>query len=391
MHKKNIFIVQNTELGWHLALSVFLTNLLKRYKKEELFDYTLICWKIENEAECTFLQDNKIKVHTTETWLYKIKDNILFSWRTFKILLNSHKVRKIDIIHAFYPNSSLLWSALFKLFISWKTKIFYDVRSPWIEMSFANNHLSKKSNIVRNIMHFSEFVLIRFVSEFIFITEWTREYYKKTYKLWDNISSTIIPSGVSVWDFSKPVNPETREKILWEYWWDQWDKVIGYVGNISNIRELDQFLKNNAQWIIDSKYKLIIIWDWDWLEPIRTVIKDNSLDSKVFLLGKKLRTEIPDYIQTFDYWLCHLPDIFVFQNSFPLKVLEYLSAWKPVLCSIIKAHTSIATNFREQIILYDSVIDFWQIPENRTWRSDEIFSYDWSNLYKKYTGIYEKN
>ena len=179
MLMKIIFILENTEIWWHLALSVFLTSLLHTYQWWKYFDFNLICGSIENENEISHLRENIHRIFPTKTWLYSIKDNILFSWRSFKILFQENKKNKIDIVHCFYPNSSLLAGILFKLFVSKKTKILYDVRSPWIEMSFANKWISKKKAFIKYIMHFEERILTKFVDYFVFITEWTKEYYKK--------------------------------------------------------------------------------------------------------------------------------------------------------------------------------------------------------------------
>ena len=63
--------------------------------------------------------------------------------------------------------------------------------------------------------------------------------------------------------------------------------------------------------------------------------------------GKLPQSELIPYMHIFDYGRCHLPDIFVFQNSFPLKILEYSSVGIPVLCSQIKAHEDIKQQLGE--------------------------------------------
>ncbi|MEI8008543.1 MAG: hypothetical protein WCI00_03865 [bacterium] len=70
------------------------------------------------------------------------------------------------------------------------------------------------------------------------------------------------------------------------------------------------------------------------------------------------QSEVINHIQLFDYGLCHLPDIFVFRNSFPLKILEYLAAGKKVLCSTIKTHLILKQNFENEIIIYQKYIKF---------------------------------
>lgn len=387
MRNKNIFVIENTEIGWHLALSIFLTNLLKHYKKSDAFSYSLICGKVEDIENIWPIQQI-FDIYTTNTWLYSVKDNLLFSWRTLLNLIRFNKKARIDIIHAFYPNSSLLWAVIFKMFFSWKTRIIYDIRSPWIEMSFANNHISQKRDLIKWLMHLSEYILIRFVSEFVFITEWTRNYYLRKYKLKDTIRSTIIPSGVSVNEFQIPLSNEKRQGIQKEYHTQDWEVIIGYIWTISRMRKLDWFIQDNSKIIKDSNYRIIFIWDGDGFESLKISIQDSKIEDKVILLWKKSRKEIPQYIQSFDYWLCHLPDIFVFQNSFPLKILEYLSAWKRSLCTNIKAHKEIHKMFPEWIVLYEN-----EIPKNlKVWEVDnwnnKVVNFDWNSLVNRYIAIY---
>lgn len=386
---KNIVIIQNTEIGWHLALSVFLTGLLKKYIKNDQCTYSLICGKIEDNRNLWEIPKN-IDVHTTNTWLYSIKDNIAFSLKSFYKLFKIHRSSPIHSIHAFYPNSSLLWAVFFKVFFSWKTRIIYDVRSPWIEMSFANNHISTRKVFIKYIMHFCEFILIRFVSEFVFITEGTRDYYIEKYKLNKTIKNTIIPSWVEVSDFQITISQEKKQKIMEEFRMKNSSQIIiWYVGTISKMRELDKFVAENNKIILESNYKLIFIGEGDWVNNLNKIIQENGLQENVLILGKKTRDVIPEYIQTFSYWLCHLPDIFVFRNSFPLKILEYLSAGKKVVLSNIDSHRELLGKFKWNLIIYNSQISSALSNENDSFVSSEINTYDWKNLALMYNFIYK--
>ena len=89
---KRIFIIQNTPLNEPLPLSVYLTNLLKNFNKNEKYQFNLIvsnCKSIPLQIKNTF---NKIYEINTST--YNVKDNIRFSLDSYKILKKENKLFK---------------------------------------------------------------------------------------------------------------------------------------------------------------------------------------------------------------------------------------------------------------------------------------------------------
>lgn len=355
MENKNIVLLQNTEIGWHLALSTFLTWLIREYKSGDWFNFSLICWYIDKLDQLEWAE-KQIDIYEIWTSYNKISDNLLFMRKSFKKLISLNRKVKIDILHCLYPNSSLMSAVLFKLFVNRKVKIIYDIRSPWIEMSFANSHISKKKNRVRNLMHFSEKILTKFVDYFVFISEWTKEYYTNKYNLSLKDNLSIIPTWVDVEKFSKPIPEQQKDELRKKHWIGLDDTVIGYVGTISKMREMSNFLATQIDWIKSNPtVKFLMIWEWDDLENIKQVVKDGWVDKQFIFAGKMKQSELIPYIHIFNYWRCHLPDIFVFRNSFPLKILEYMAAWVHVLASDIKAHRDIAreNDWRIEIYLTD--------------------------------------
>ena len=387
---KRIFILENTEIWWHLALSTFLTNLLSKYQWWDDFDFNLICWKIENESEISEIKKNISKIFTTQTWLYSIKDNILFSWRAFKMLVKEHNKQKINIVHCFYPNSSLFAGVLFKILISWKVRLIYDVRSPWIEMSFANKWISRKKMFIKHIMHLEERILTKFVNHFVFITEWTKDYYGKRYHIKLKNNYSVIPSWVDVAKFNVSLSTEARTSLQVSLWIDEKDIIIGYIGNMSSMRELPRFIEDNLQGIQQFSWKFLFIGDGNDVGNIKDIITKNDLWDKFIFLDKMPQSEVIQYIQLFDYWLCHLPNIFVFRNSFPLKVLEYLAAGKKILVSDIKTHREIRCSFPNEVTVYDTSINYWSLNKLTIRANEKIWLYDRWTLTKEYFNIYKK-
>lgn len=387
--KKNIFIIQNTEIWWHLALSIFLTNLLWFYDNKK-YNLNLICWKIDNEDEIKDIKNN-FNIFVLNTWLYKISDNIRFAYNTLKILIKENKRQNIDILHCFYPNSSLMWIFFFKIFFNRKVKVIYDIRSPWIEMSFFNNHLSKNKWLIKNIMHLSEYFLIRQVDYFVFITKWLKDYYNTKYNLNLNNNFSIIPTWVNVQKFNIELNNIDKNTILNELNINNNEVIIWYVWTLNKLRELSNFIQNNIEWIKNENIKFIFIWEWDDKGKIEKIIVENNIDDKFIFLWKMPQSDLIKYIQVFDYWLAHIPKLFIFENSFPLKILEYLASWKKILATDLKAHLEIQKDFEREVIIYKDKIVFSELKKEKNHDlNNKIYNYDWNSLYGKYWVIYEK-
>ena len=343
--KQNIFIIENTELGSHLPLSVYLTDLLKKFVLSKNLNLNLIISQSENIPQ--EIRNRVSRINQINVSLYSVKGNLKFSWQAFQILKRENRKQKIDIIHCLYPNSSLLAAVLFKIFCNWKTKIIYDVRSPWIEMSCARGYINKKiAPLYKFILYLEEFFLTRFVNYFVFITEGLKKYYAK--KIFINLrKSKVIPSGVDTNLFTF-----RESNVRQKYGIKETDILLGIIGTLGKERELEFLIKAFGKlWQTDKRYKLMIVGDGRARESLESLVKALKIDNNIIFTGKINHQLVPDYISSFDMGICHLPDIFVFRQSFPLKILEYLSCGIPVLASDIKAHREIAENLKN-IYLY---------------------------------------
>lgn len=331
-------------------------------------------------------------IHEIWTTYNSIRDNIRFTWKSFLQLCALNKTQKIDIIHCLYPNSSLQAAVLYKLCVDRKVKILYDVRSPRIEMAFANHWISSSKQRIKTVMHLSERVLTRFVDCFVFITEWTKQYYQEKYALhFCNDAVAIIPTWVDVHQFSQAVSPAEKTRLRKKLWIAADQKVLWYVWTISKMREISCFLKQQSQWIKNNPLTLVLIWDGDDLDTVKQVIQEYWLHEKCVVLWKMKQSELIPYMHLFDYWRCHLPDIFVFSNSFPLKIVEYIAVWIPVIASNSKAHRSIQQQLNN-IWIYEqgfADIPFDHIDVQWFLHDDNIMHYDRENLRLLYMHIYD--
>jgi Glycosyltransferase Family 4/Glycosyl transferases group 1 len=363
---------------------------MSAYKKSDSFSFDLICWFVDTEDQVKQIRKN-ITIHEMWTAYNKIQDNIRFTWRSFHQLRLLNKTQKIDIIHCLYPNSSLQAAVLYKFCIDRKVKILYDVRSPRIEMAFANKWISASKQRIKQCMHFSEKILLKYVDYFVFISEGTKQYYQEKYALLTQDAVSIIPTWVDIQKFSCELSSEQKVKIRQSLWISSIEQVIWYVWTVSKMRELSLFLKKQSNWIKENTVKFVIIWDGDDLHDLKIIINECGLDEKIIVLWKLKQSDLIPYMHIFNYWRCHLPDIFVFSNSFPLKIVEYIAAWIPVIASKSKAHVSIQQKLKN-IWIYDtgfSDIPFDQIKHQWFVPEKNIVQYSRENLRLLYTTIYE--
>src|SRR3989344_2761086 len=140
---KRVFIVKNAPLGESQPLSVDITSLLKNFKKEKNIELNLIISKSPNIPQEISSLCNKIYQIKSST--YSIKDNLKFSFKVFNILLKENRIKRIGLLQAIYPNSSLFGCVLFKL-LHPSIKIIYEVRSPWIDMSVSQGYISPRAS-----------------------------------------------------------------------------------------------------------------------------------------------------------------------------------------------------------------------------------------------------
>ena len=380
-----VCIAQNVSLSDHLALSTYLRSISKYLAKQK--DIELILLTLRGSKIPEDLPKN-IDICEIDASLYSMKGNLKYSIGLYKKLKELNKKEDVGLIHCLYPNSSVLGAALFKRKHK-KTKIIYDIRSPWIEMSIERGSVPQYiAPIYRRVAYFSESFLGKYVDGYIFITEGLKRFYENKIKI-DSKSFDIIPSGVDLNLFSKKDPIIIRDK----YNLKEDDFLIGYVGGISKMRELDFILKAFKELNKTNKnYKLMFVGDGDDKKHLETLVKKLQVENKVIFTGRIPYEEVPYYMSAFDVGLCHLPDKLVFRYSFPMKVLEYLACGTPVLASDIEAHREIAKHIRSISIYkdgYDIQTSIKKTMHNKV-KSKLPINYEWEIMARKIVKIYNK-
>jgi len=381
----HICIVQNVSLTDHLGLSTYLRSISMHLPKQCDANISIIIQKGSKPIDDL---PATVKVYEIDSDLYSLKGNIKYMVKLYKKLKEINLLQQIDIIHCLYPNSAVAGAVLFKR-TSPKTQIIYDLRSPWVEMSITRGSIPTYiAPLYRKAAYFTEYILSKNVDGFIFITEGLKRFYEHKIKI-DSKLLKIIPSGVDL-DYFTTRDPNI---IRNKHGIKSSDFLLGYVGGVSSMRELDFILKAFAKLTNqDSKYKLMFVGDGNDKANLEGMSKNLSVEDSVSFTGNISYEDISYYISAFDVGLCHLPDKFVFRHSFPMKVLEYLACGTPVLASDIEAHGEIAKQLNN-VYIYNNETDFIAFVLNGLpeFKSDDakIQYYSWPNLTNEIINSYE--
>lgn len=356
--RMRVCLAQNISISDHLALSTYLRNISECLGREEGIELHLIVLKGLMVPEGI---SKNVNVHEISGRLYSIKGNLGYIRGLYRELKRISEEGDIDVVHCIYPLSSVVGAILFKM-KSPKTKIVYDIRSPWIDMSIQRGFVSRYTAMIyRNTAYFIERFVSNYVDGFIFITEGLRQFYKDKINL-DAKPVEIIPSGIDLKLFSR----RDPGVIRGRYGVTDDEILLGYSGGIAKIRELDVILESFREICRErGEYKLMFVGDGDDRERLETLSRKLNLQKKVIFTGRVSYDQIPYYISAFNFGLCHLPDVPVYRHSFPLKILEYLACGVPVLASNIEAHREIAKEL-DGITIYDDAEGF----------SEKIMDYD---------------
>ncbi len=389
---KNIFIVQNTDLGNVLPLSINLTNLLINFVSSPRFNLNLIVSRSESIA--AEIEKNFSNIFQIPTSLYSIKGNIQFSLSALKILIRQHRKRRIDIIHCLYPNSSLLAAVLFKSLFNWHVKVIYEVRSPWIEMSCARGHVNRYfAPVYKTILYTEEYLLTRVVNFFIFISDGLDKYYSDKLHIISK-NKKVIPTGVD----TKQLTFKKENTIREQHGIKDNEILFGVIGTLGIERKLTLLVNALSELLKQNeKYKLMFVGDGSAKKDLERISRNLNIRDNVIFTGRVNHQLASEYISSFDIGICHLPDIFIFRHSSPLKILEYLSCGIPVLATNIMAHQEIADGLKN-IYLYNLTVDDFlnsvsSVSLNKPYTGNEEYlkkNYDWNSLSMKYISIYNE-
>jgi len=379
-----VAILQNFHLNSTKALSTYLRNIVFELSEIDGIELTVISCFNEKIMENVNFNNITVKGHP-----YSIKGNLQYTKNAAAILKKMHKREKFDIIHTLYPLSSLAASIMAEF--PKKANVIYELRSPWIYIGETSGYLPRIfRSLSKRIVAFIEKRLMRKVKGFIFITEALYDLYKN--KLPKNYKYTIIPSGINTNIFSKEKDTvDLRKKLNLK----EDTTIIGYIGSLEKQRELDvlaTYFKKALEEI--PNIILVFIGEGSGRKRIENIIKNNNLESKIFILPPVSHEKIGNWINAFDICVSHLPDIFIYRPSFPLKILEYAALNKPVIASDMQPHRNFHEKYSKCYLYSDSESFILRIKEVLEAENDQnkfdVNEYSWKNLAKQIAEFYKE-
>lgn len=385
-----IVIIENTEVGGTLPLSIFFTNFIKQLNNVPVTSFSVIASQVLSTSN----QASAIKVFETKTNLYSIFGNIQFVFRALNLLKAIGRTSSIKIVHCFYPNSSLMAAVLYKIFWNRRIQIIYELRSPWIEMMSARKFFIKPISIVFKITsQATEFILLRFVKGYVFITEGLYQYYCKTYKIKpDRRNVQIIPSGFDHDIFSANAEPIPRNELNISVN----DLLLIHVGGMARLRQLPELLLYFASLLatMPNAY-LLFLGSGEVASELQKRSTELGINGHIRFVSNVPHTLVPRYIATANIGISHIPNIPAYRTSFPLKILEYLGCGIPVAATDIPAHREIAKRLNN-IYLYDfSQTTFVTTLRTIANRGQSYFdmkklqdNYSWQSFARHYQALY---
>ncbi len=125
--------------------------------------------------------------------------------------------------------------------------------------------------------------------------------------------------------------------------------VLDYNRGIENVVRAVQMLKEEFSHIL-----FVILGKGPIEAKIQKMIKENALEEHVRLLGRKPYAEVPLYIAGSDIGVVPLLKLKWWEESSPLKLIEYLAVGKPVLVTDIWAHRSVLDDSPAGFFIADS-------------------------------------
>ena len=356
MNKKIIIFNADMTLGGITEIVFGLASLLQKKK----INYKLVCLKIDDFS------------------LKKAKENgfiieIINGKRSYYNPLNLYKIyqqlKEYDVIHVNdFP--SQLWTACLSIFFKNKTLIL-------TEHSTKNNRRKYKYfKYIDKIIH-SRY------DKIVSISQQVENELLKWYKKMKNEKYIIIHNGINLSKFSENTVYQRKDfNILKE------DRVLVMVSRIDfNTKDYITLIKS----IKNLNVKLIIIGDGKDKEKLIEVIKEEKVNEKVILLGK--RNDVDQILP-----LCDIGILSSHFEGFGIAAIEMMACGLPVIVSdvdglkqIVAGHGMIFKSGNEKdledkikILLENSEV-YKKIKEKCKMRSLE-FSLE--NCFEKYMKLY---
>jgi len=353
--KNNVHVVmsQNVALSSNDAIANTSSHLIRCLSEADSLNFSVICGSTGQSDDGFY--DSKVDIHQTDTHMLSAFDNLKYPLLSYRILKKIHSRAPIDIIHARYPLSSLISAVLFKRKISPKTRIVYDIGSPWIEMTGERFRLFS-SFLLKQALYSVEKKLFQNVDGFYFQNEDVADFYMRRISNVQGKPQEYLNFELDSGIFQpRPYNSEIAQGLGCK----RTDVVIGIVAGLARMRQLAFVIRGFAAFKKESdldNLRMVVVGEGSDKQNLQRLVRQMGLSDSVIFTGKVEHNKIPEYLSVFDVGISHLPNKVVFEVSSPLKLMEYLSCGLPVLASNVIAHRRL-NKYSEDIFLYDNNIE----------------------------------
>lgn len=335
MQAIEVHLCQAISPSSHLALSTYLRELALALNAHDSLSVHVYALGPTSPA----LERENVDTTLIEGSPYSLIGQMRY-FRTLRRVLRERLLGARDeVLHCLYPNSSLAAASDMKRRLHESLRVLYDVRSPWIEMSLERISIPRiLRSAYKESLYALEGHLGRSVDRWSFITESLRNWYGLKVAIPPH-RAFVSPSGVDVKAFSRAKGADLRARFSIS----DGSMLIGYVGAMTAIRRLDVLIE--AVGYLRAKGRdatLLLVGDGDDRPRLERMTHDQALSRHILFTGKVAPDVVPEFIAALDVCVSHLPDLFLFRVSFPLKILEYRAANKPVVASNVECHRRLA-------------------------------------------------
>lgn len=171
----------------------------------------------------------------------------------------------------------------------------------------------------------------------------------QVFKITPRHNLALVHNGIDVYKFESLPREEARLKIF-EKVLKQSDKisqathVVGTIANFYLTKDLPTLVSAAEHFKNNDSVAFVIIGDGPERPNIEKIIKEKSLEHKIFLLGQI--SDAKKYLPAFDIFV--LPSI---KEGFPWVVIEAMTARLPVIATRVGAVPEIIDNSKNGIIV----------------------------------------
>lgn len=115
------------------------------------------------------------------------------------------------------------------------------------------------------------------------------------------------------------------------------DKVIFFLGTLYTFSGLNFFIEELSKKVSQLKnVKLLIVGDGEQMPLLKQLVEKHQLSKFVILAGKKDYLEVPKWMSLADLTITPFEINDITKDIFPIKVLQYLSMGKTMVCAPIE-------------------------------------------------------